>query len=187
VMKGKAKLFRILCGLITIMPVIAEAHPLHWASDAIGFWAGLFHPLGSLEHIIALLAVGVWISLGSRQTVRFMPLMYVTLMLIGGSLAIASFEWPYAEWIMGLSVLTLVTTLILGINTASSLSVLAFANMAVLYGYLHAYEILLDFSAIAYAGGFALATLVLILCGVALKCFVSRFLSKYMSVRSVKF
>ena len=178
-MKGKAIFFRILSWLVLVQPMLAEAHPLHWATESIGFFGGLIHPITSIEHVFTMLAVGLWMSPGSRQTIYFMPVMFVTLMLVGGSLTLIPLEIAHAEMLMNLSVLILGLMLVLGGKATSPLSALAVANVAVFHGYLHAYDMLLDVDAIAYTVGFALATLVLIAAGMATRCVFNRFELKY--------
>ena len=98
-----------------------------------------------------------------------MPVLFVALMLIGGGLAFTPLEIPYSDIFMNLSVLILGVVLALGVRVSSSTAVLAVANLAVLNGYAHAYDMLLDVDAIAYTVGFALATLMLIAIGLLTK------------------
>jgi len=174
-MKGKMRFLHLISWLALMQPLLAEAHPLHWATESIGFIGGLIHPLTSLEHVLTMLAVGLWIVRGKNKAVDFMPVIFVALMLTGGSLALISVEIPHGELVMSLSVLVLGFILAAGIKASSPAAVVAVVNVAVLYGYTHAYDMLLDVDALAYTFGFALATVVLIVIGTTLKSLFNRF------------
>ena len=173
-MKGKMRFLQLISWLALMQPLFAEAHPLHWATESIGFIGGLIHPLISVEHVLTMLVVGLWIARGKKKAVYFMPVIFATLMLTGGSLALISVEIPHSELVMSLSVLILGVILAAGIKASSAVAVVAVVNVAVLYGYTHAYDMLLDVDAIAYTFGFALATVALIAIGTTLKILFNR-------------
>jgi len=174
-MKGKIRFLHLISWLALMQPLLAEAHPLHWATESIGFIGGLTHPLTSLEHMLMMLAVGLWIARGKNKAVDFMPVSFVALMLAGGGLALISVEIPYSELIMSVSVLILGVTLAAGIKASSPAAVVAVVTVAVFYGSTHASDMLLDVDAIAYTFGFAFATVALILVGKTLKTLFNRF------------
>lgn len=178
-MKGKVKCFHGFAWAILLFPWIAEAHPFHWAGESIGFLDGLLHPLTSFEHLLTMLAVGLWIGRTGRRAPYAMPLLFAVLMLAGVGLAMAPIEIAHADTIMSLSVVLLVMMLAFGGKFPVDLGMLVVAILAVFHGYQHAYDIWLDACAMAYTGGFALATLCLIATGIVAGRLAGRFLVKY--------
>src|SRR5580698_2389106 len=80
---------------IALFPAVAEAHPGH--GPATGFNSGLMHPLTGLDHICAMLAVGLWMVQRGGRSMWFVPLVFVTVMAGGGALGMAQVPVPFAE------------------------------------------------------------------------------------------
>ncbi len=161
----KLKLAAILA-LAGLFPALAEAHPFHGATN--GLAGGLSHPLSGLDHILAMIAVGLWAAqLGgrSRWTV---PTSFVSLMVFGGVLGMAGVHIPAVESGIAASVL------VLGVLIAASVRLPMFAGMAlvglfaIFHGHAHGTEIPAAASGFTYALGFVLATIALHAAGVGL-------------------
>lgn len=180
-MKSKTRYIQILSLAVMALPIVAEAHPFHWASESIGFLSGLLHPLSSSDHIITMLIVSFWISQANRSATMITSLIFAALMLIGGWLTLISVEIPHADNLMNLSALLLGLMLVAGYKVSSIVMALIAGNLALFHGYVHAYDIWLDSHAFAYTTGFALATMVLISAGIPLRTFVNRFAAKSVS------
>lgn len=163
------------------LPIVAEAHPFHWATESIGFLSGLLHPLSASDHIITMLIVGFWISQVNRLATMTVSLVFAVFMLIGGGLTLISVEIPHAESLMNLSALLLGSMLVTGYKVSSVVVALIAGNLALFHGYVHAYDIWLDSHAFAYTAGFALATLALISVGISLRTFINRLVYKNVS------
>lgn len=166
-MKGKARYFRMFALIALLQPLLAAAHPFHWASESIGFVGGLMHPLTGADHLLIMLAMGLWASQLDRAWRVLTPWVFAILMLIGCGLTLAAVEIAYAESIMYIAVLALAFALIFVRNIPVQFAVLLPAGVALLHGYVHAYDMWLDASAIMYTLGFASMMVVLISAGVA--------------------
>lgn len=174
-MKSKARYFQMFSLVAMMHPLAAEAHPLHWPSESIGFLSGLIHPLSASDHIITMLMVGFWISqANNRRASKLMVLTFVSLMLVGGGLTLMPVEIANAENIMNLSALLLGLMLASGYKVSSLVTALIAGNLALFHGYVHAYDIWLDSDAFAYTAGFALATVALILMGIYINALINR-------------
>ncbi|CAD6874598.1 HupE/UreJ family protein [Methylomonas fluvii] len=175
-MKSKARYFQkfSLAGLALAQPIVATAHPMHWASESIGFLSGFIHPITSSDHIFTMLAVGLLVSKVSKKAICLMFLFFVTLMLIGGVLTLIPVEIVYAENVMHFSALLLGLTIISGHKVSSLIAMPLVANFALFHGYVHAYDIWLDADAFSYTVGFALATATLILVGIGIRSLIDR-------------
>lgn len=165
-MKGKVICFHGFAWAVLLFPWGVEAHPFRWAGESIGFLDGLSHPLTSFEHLLTMVAVGIWIVRAGRRAAYAMPVLFITFMLAGVGLTMVPIEVAHAETVMSLSLVLLVILLAVGSKFPVYLAMLLVANLAVFHGYQHAYDIWLDAGAMAYSGGFALATLCLIVTGI---------------------
>ncbi|OAI27165.1 hypothetical protein A1356_09785 [Methylomonas koyamae] len=145
----------------------AYAHPFHWAGESIGFGSGLLHPFSSSDHLLTMLAVGLWICRGGVRAVVSLGSAFLMLLLLGGGLALIPLEIAHAETLMYASVLVLGLLLASGRNLHWALSLPVISGVAVSHGYVHAYDIWLDADALGYTVGFTVATLIQLAIGVA--------------------
>src|SRR5258708_3606903 len=108
--------------LLTLAPVLAQAHPGH---DTSGFSAGASHPMHGLDHILAMVAVGLGAAhLGGRSK-WLVPAAFVSVMPWGGAFGMAAMPLPFAEQGIFASVLTL------GVLTAAAVRLPLGASMAI--------------------------------------------------------
>lgn len=143
-----------------LLPGLALAHEGH--THASGFAAGLAHPLGGLDHLLAMVAVGFWAAHLSGNARWQLPLVFVVAMVLGGTLAMTGMVAPLLTlatepMIMASSV---VIGLVLAVNgklNATAAAMLC-AGFAVFHGLAHGNEMPLGSSAMGYALGFVLAT-----------------------------
>ena len=137
----------------------AWGHP----ADAAGF----VHPFTGLDHLLAMLAVGLWAAqLGGRWTWA-VPLAFVGSMALGGALGFAGVTLPFAEPMIAASVLVL--GLLVAMRVQLRWSALALVGVfAVFHGIAHAIEMPPEGLRIVYVGGFVLATALLHAAGVGL-------------------
>lgn len=176
-MKNKAGYFQLFSFAVLAQPIVALAHPMHWASESIGFFSGISHPFTGSDHIITMLAVGFWISQAKRHAAKILPFIFIALMLIGCGLSVVPIEIAHAESVMNLSALLLGLMLATGYKVSSLTATLTVGNLALFHGYVHAYDIWLDVDGLAYTAGFSLTTLALILMGFAIRLIVNRFVN----------
>ncbi len=144
----------------------ALAHP-GLAGHTHGFANGLVHPLSGLDHLLAMLGVGIWSALamtGSR--VLLAPAAFVLAMLAGAALGLSGVPLPAVETGIALSVA------VLGLLIFGRMSLPAFAAVIVIgaFGALHGYAHGMDAQgdAAAYIAGFTLATAALHLAGIGI-------------------
>ena len=154
-------------GLLTLagLPTLALAHTGHGAES--GFAAGLTHPIGGLDHILAMVAVGFWgAHLGGSARWQ-LPLAFVAAMLVGGGLGMAGIALPGVEPMILASSVVIGLALALSGKLSTGLAASLCAGFALFHGVAHGAEMPLAASALGYAGGFALATAGLHLTGLA--------------------
>ena len=155
---------RVIClTVMALVPVLAQAHPGH--SLGLGFYAGLLHPWSGLDHLLAMLAVGIWAAqLGGRMSWA-LPACFVMLMLVGAGLGFVDVEVGAVE--QGLAASVLILGVLIASNTRAplSLSMLLTGCFAIFHGYAHGAEMPVQSSPLSYLSGFVLSTSCLHLIG----------------------
>lgn len=137
----------------------AWGHP----ADAAGF----VHPFTGVDHLLAMVAVGVWAAQLGGRWVWAVPLAFVGSMALGGVLGFAGIRLPFVEPMIAASVLVL--GLLIAMRVQLRWSGLALVGVfALFHGIAHATEMPGDASKIVYAAGFVLATALLHAAGVGL-------------------
>jgi urease accessory protein len=144
----------------------AFAHTGH--GDAGGFGHGVMHPVGGLDHVLAMIAVGLYAAMIGGRALWFVPATFVTVMAIGGALGTAGIALPYVEIGIGISVVVLGLAVALRLNLPTLAAMALVGLFAIFHGYAHGAEMPGDVSGHAYAAGFMLATALLHCAGIAL-------------------
>ncbi|AHG42948.1 protein hupE [Pseudomonas syringae CC1557] len=149
---------------LLLMPTLALAHPGHGDSGLI---AGISHPLGGLDHLLAMLAVGLWAAQQKGAARWALPCTFVGTMLIGGVLGFEGLNLPALESGIAASVLALGLAVALAVRPPLALAVAATALFALFHGVAHGLELPEMSSPWAYAAGFVAATAALHAAGYA--------------------
>jgi urease accessory protein len=146
-------------GLAAILAVLAASPALaHVGHGVAGLAAGLSHPMGGWDHLVPMIAVGLWASVIGGRALWLLPLTFVAVMVAGAGFGLAGFQLPYAELLVLASVITLSGMALLKLRLNLALSASIAAIFALAHGQLHGGEMPLDVSGAAYFAGFALAT-----------------------------
>lgn len=151
--------------LILLMPAVAAAHT--GVGEASGFLHGLSHPLIGSDHLLAMVAVGLWASTMGGRSLWRVPSVFVAAMIAGGVLALAGVAIPFVEQGILLSILVFgfLVAGVMRFQAGGTLAVVAF--FALFHGAAHGSEIPTAVGATAYVAGFAVSTLLLCSFGVA--------------------
>lgn len=157
------------------------AHPLSGTQS--GFSNGFFHPLSGLDHILAMLAVGIWAVQMGGKAKWIIPISFVVLMTIGGALGMNNINLPFAEIGILVSVIVLGVLILAGVRLPVLVSSVLVGVFALCHGHAHGAELPAAASGVAYAIGFALTTIVLHLSGIGFGAAVNKFANE----RIVKF
>ena len=141
------------------IPSFAHAHAV--AGHASGLLHGLSHPIGGLDHVCAMIAIGLWAAQIGGRAVWLAPLTFVTVMALGGVLGMAAIPLAYAEQGIVMSLLVLGVLIAAAVRLPLFLSAAVVGMFALCHGYAHGTEMPQDASALIYAAGFMLATALL--------------------------
>lgn len=159
--------FVALLGAATVV----SAHPGH---GTFSLSAGLTHPLG-LDHLLAMMAVGVWSSLALPGAQRWQgPAAFLSAMSVGAVLGAAGLVLPLIEAGIALSVALFGAMLLAGTRLPQRAGLLLIAAAASLHGLAHGAELPAGASFAAYALGFLGSTTVLHIAGLSLGAAVQK-------------
>src|SRR5262245_28932012 len=148
------------CAGITV--VCSEAALAHTGLEhAVSFASGFKHPWSGLDHMLAMVAVGLWAGLNGGRALWAWPMAFVGLMVAGGALGISGIALPMVEPGILASVIVLGLLVLMAAQLPVALGAALVAAFAVLHGHAHGAELPAQASAASYAAGFALATALL--------------------------
>jgi urease accessory protein len=135
--------------------------------DIVSFSSGFVHPFHGLDHVLAMVAVGMWAGFLGHRAVLGLPLAFLNAMLAGVTLALAGFGTPAVEIGIAASVLVLGTAIALGLRLPAATAAIVCAIFGLVHGYAHGTEMEQGASAAQFSVGFLLATALLHIGGVA--------------------
>ena len=143
-----------------------------WAHVGVGstscFSHGFLHPIGGLDHVLAMVAVGMFAANLGGRALWAVPATFVTIMAFGGFLGIEHVELPYVEIGIALSVVILGLVVALQVHWPVAAAMALVGMFAVFHGHAHGSEMPLDASGASYAAGFMIATALLHVAGIAI-------------------
>ena len=148
-----------------LAPTVATAHPGHDGTDLVH---GFLHPLGGVDHIIAMVAVGLLAARLGGRALWLVPASFVLAMAAAGLAGMAGMTLPYAEAGIAISVVVLGVVAVFGLAmpVAAAMGLVAF--FAVFHGYAHGIEMPETASGLAYGAGFVAATALLHAAGIGI-------------------
>jgi urease accessory protein len=153
------------------VPTVASAHPGH---EGAGFVHGLLHPLGGLDHILAMVAVGLFAARLGGRALWLVPASFVTAMALAGAVGMTGLALPHVEAGIALSILVLGAAIAFETTMPVAAAMALVAFFAVFHGYAHGAEMPETASGLAYGGGFLAATAALHAAGIGLGLLIGR-------------
>jgi urease accessory protein len=156
-----------------LAPTAAWAHPGH--GEAVGFVQGFVHPVTGLDHVLAMVAVGLFAANLGGRALWAVPLSFVSVMAIGGALGVAGIAVPFVEAGIALSVIVLGLAVALRWKAPVAAAMALVGLFALFHGHAHGSEMPIDAAGFEYGMGFILATALLHGAGLALGLGFARF------------
>jgi len=163
--------------IATLLPTAAFAHP--GGGDAHDFVHGFMHPFGGVDHVLAMITVGLLAYQLGGRALWLVPASFVLAMTAGGALGLAGIQLPFVEAGIAASVLVLGAIVAFGVRAPVAVAMALVAAFAVFHGHAHGAEMPAGGSLAAYAAGFVLATALLHAGGVTLGLLIGRFSESY--------
>lgn len=160
-----------------LFPTMAFAHPD--PSHALGFVHGFEHPIGGLDHVLAMVAVGVFAFVLGGRALFLVPLAFVSMMIVGFLLGVGHVDLPFVELGIALSSVVIGGVAALGRPMPVAAAMSLVGVFAVFHGHAHGAEMPETAGGALYAAGFVAATASLHLTGILAALGVSKLVGKY--------
>ena len=155
-----------------LLPEAASAHV--GVGSPSGFAHGFWHPIGGIDHVLAMVAVGMFAANLGGRALWAVPATFVAVMAFGGLLGIEHVTVPYVEVGIAVSVIVLGLIVALEVQWPVAAAMALIAVFAIFHGHAHGDEMPMTASGAAYAAGFMLATALLHTIGIALGIGIQR-------------
>ncbi|MDH2916474.1 MAG: HupE/UreJ family protein [Gallionella sp.] len=173
-MKQSLKRFAFLFAACAILfPSLAFAHV--GVGEHQGFLLGLSHPFSGFDHLVAMIAIGLWAAQLGGSARWAVPLSFVSVMACSGLWSMYAFPLPFAESGITLSLLTLGLLIAATVRLPMITSILIAAIFAIFHGSTHGAELPPNIYALTYASGFVTATALLHLSGIGIASLLNNY------------
>ena len=146
--------------------LVAPASAHTGEGGAGGFLAGFAHPLLGADHVVAMVAVGLWGALLGQPAIWLLPVVFPLVMAFGGVLGIAGVPIPAVETGIAASAIVLGAMVAFAARPPLWTAAVLVGAFAIFHGYAHGRELPDGANAAAFAMGFVIATGTLHLCGI---------------------
>jgi urease accessory protein len=153
-----------MAALLVTQPAFAHEQ----AGMSGGLVSGLLHPLTGIDHLIAMVAVGIWGAQLGPPAIWVLPVTFPLVMAFGGVLGILHIALPMPELAIALSAVILGAAVAMRLRLPFAAAAVVVAVFAIFHGHAHGAELPGSADPLAYGVGFVVATGLLHLCGIAI-------------------
>jgi urease accessory protein len=158
---------------MTLPNIVAATAAVAWSGvahaevvDGSAFAAGFIHPLRGLDHVLVMLTVGIWSVLAGGRALWAWPTVFVSTMLVGFVAATAGVQLPWVGTAISASIVMLGLLVALAVRAPLWAGAAIIGLFAFFHGHAHGTEVT-SVNLLGYGVGFALATAVLHVAGIA--------------------
>jgi urease accessory protein len=150
------RLVYVVGGLVLLwaQPVFAHVGQ----GEAAGFVTGFVHPISGLDHVLAMVAVGLWGAQLGAPAIWVLPVAFPMVMATGGMLALMGVPLPGIEYGIAASAIMLGVAVMLEIRPPVVFAAILVGIFAIFHGHAHGTELPPGHSALLYSMGFVIAT-----------------------------
>ena len=156
------RLPKVFAALLLATPALA-----HTGEGTGGFLAGLAHPVFGPDHVVAMIAVGLWGAFLGQPAIFLLPIVFPLVMAFGGVLGILGAPLPAVETGIASSAIVLGVMVALAARPPLWIAAVLVGAFAIFHGYAHGRELPDGANAVAFSAGFVIATGLLHLTGIA--------------------
>lgn len=156
----------VFAAIISLAPLPASAHAEIGALG--GFQSGFVHPIIGADHLLAMLAVGIWGAQMGGRNVWTLPVTFPLIMAVGAILGMTGFSLPNVELGIALSVVVLGLAIAFAWKAPEWIALLLIAVFAIFHGHAHGAELPSAVDPASYAIGFVVATGLIHIVGIAI-------------------
>jgi urease accessory protein len=148
--------WRVALLALLVAPAIALAH--EEAGQAAGFVSGLLHPVSGVDHVVAMIAVGLWGAVLGPPAIWVLPVAFPLVMALGGLMGLLGVPLPAVEIGIALSAIVLGVMVLAEVRPSLWMAAVIVAFFAIFHGHAHGRELPEGTSALLYSLGFVVAT-----------------------------
>ncbi len=145
----------LLCALL-LSTQLAQAHIQK--GEAAGFLSGVRHPISGLDHVVAMIAVGLWGAQLGAPAIWVLPVAFPMVMAFGGMLGLMGVPLPGIEYGIAASAILLGAAVLFELRPPLAAAALLVGVFAIFHGYAHGTELPPGQSGLLYSMGFVIAT-----------------------------
>jgi urease accessory protein len=155
--------------LAVLVTLFADGASAHTGVELLGgFLSGFEHPIVGIDHLLAMLAVGIWGAQMGGRAIWTLPVAFPLIMALGGIAGIAGLPLPQVETGIALSLLVLGLVVATAFRPLEGVAVAIIGVFAVFHGYAHGAELPSAADPAAYSAGFVIATGLIHLAGIGI-------------------
>jgi urease accessory protein len=144
---------------------VASAH--EGAGIAGGFASGFLHPLLGWDHVVAMVAVGLWGAFLGNPAIWILPVVFPLVMAFGGALGVMGIPVPAVETGIAASAIVLGAMVLFAVRPPIPVAAVLVGAFAIFHGHAHGTELPGAANPLAYSIGFVISTGLLHLSGIA--------------------
>jgi urease accessory protein len=142
--------------LLLFYPLTAFAHTR--GGEAIGFASGFEHPISGLDHVLAMVAVGLWGAQLGAPAIWVLPVVFPMVMALGGTMGLMGIQLPGIEFCIALSAVALGFAVLREARPKLLVAAIIVGFFAIAHGHAHGTELPAGASGVLYSIGFVIAT-----------------------------
>ncbi len=142
--------------IILLCPVTLYAHI--GSGSTGGFLTGMLHPVSGFDHVLAMVAVGLWGAQLGAPALWLLPVAFPMMMAFGGMFGLIGLPLPGVEIGIAVSAIVLGILVSLEARPALGISLAIVAFFAIFHGHAHGTELPPGQSGLLYSMGFVIAT-----------------------------
>src|SRR5208283_1857593 len=152
--------------LVFLCAQTAFAHPQK--GEAVGFLTGFRHPISGLDHVLAMVAVGLWGAQLGAPAIWLLPVAFPMVMALGGMLGLMGVPLPGVEYGIAASAILLGAAVLFEVRPPLGVAAALVGVFAIFHGHAHGTELPPGESGLLYSIGFVIATGMLHLVGISI-------------------
>lgn len=155
----------LLAALMLVSPALL-AHPTEGVVG--GFISGFLHPIYGPDHMVAMVAVGLWGAFLGMPAIWLLPVVFPLIMALGGAVGVLGLPLPFVELAIAASAIVLGLMVALAMRPPLWVAAVLVGVFGLFHGHAHGMELPEASNPLSYAIGFVLATGLMHLAGIAL-------------------
>jgi urease accessory protein len=158
---------RVMLVAATLGAILSTPALAHTGESGGGFISGLAHPVFGPDHVVAMVAVGLWGAFLGAPAIWLLPVVFPLVMALGGVLGILGVPMVGVETAIATSAIVLGLMVAFVVRPPLWAAAVLVGVFAIFHGYAHGKEPPDGADAVAFSAGFVMATGLLHLCGIA--------------------